>query len=140
MRTFFDSSAYAKRFVEEKGSDVVEEVCRNTTSLALSIICVPEIISALNRRLREKKINPKGYHHVKTRLLEEIEDTTIINITPNVILRSMELLENNILKALDALHLACALEWKPDLFVTSDNRQAEAAQKAGLQTHFISGS
>lgn len=140
MRTFFDSSAYAKRFVEEKGSDIVEEICRNTTSLALSIICVPEIISALNRRLREKNIEQGDYRLAKTRLLEDIEDITIVNITPGVIVKSVELLENNILKAMDALHLACALEWNPDLFVSSDSRQTEAAQKAGLQTHFINGS
>ena len=137
MKTFFDSSAYAKRFVEEKGSEVIEEICLNTTELALSIVCVPEIISALNRRLREKNINQNNYQIAKTRLLEEIEDVVILNITPTVIMRSIELLENITLKAMDALHVASALEWKPDLFVSSDIRQTETAQKSGLQTQFI---
>ncbi|NIT55235.1 MAG: PIN domain-containing protein [Aliifodinibius sp.] len=137
MKTFFDSSAFAKRFVEEEGSEIVEEICLNTTSLALSIICVPEIISALNRRLREENIDQGHYHIAKTRILEEIEDIIILNITPAVISKSTEMLENNILKAMDALHLACAIEWEPDLFVSSDIRQTEAAQKAGLQTRFI---
>ena len=137
MKTFFDSSAYAKRFVEEKGSEVIEEICLNTTELALSIVCVPEIISALNRRLREKNINQNNYRIAKTRLLEEIEDVVILNITPTVIMRSIELLENITLKAMDALHVASAIEWKPDLFVSSDIRQTETAQKSGLQTQFI---
>lgn len=137
MKTFFDSSAYAKRFVEEKGSEVIEEICLNTTELALSIVCVPEIISALNRRLREKNINQNNYQIAKTILLEEIEDVVILNITPTVIMRSIELLENITLKAMDALHVASALEWKPDLFVSSDIRQTETAQKSGLQTQFI---
>lgn len=137
MKTFFDSSAYAKRFVEEKGSEVIEEICLNTTELALSIVCVPEIISALNRRLREKNINQNNYQIAKTRLLEEIEDVVILNITPTVIMRSIELLENITLKAMDALHVASAIEWKPDLFVSSDIRQTETAQKSGLQTQFI---
>lgn len=137
MKTFFDSSAFAKKFVEEKGSDAIEEICLNTTSLALSIICVPEIMSALNRRLREKNINQSNYQIAKTRLLEEIEDALILNITPTVVTKSIELLEKNILKAMDALHVACAIEWKPDLFVSSDIKQTEAAQKTGLQTHFI---
>jgi predicted nucleic acid-binding protein len=140
MRIFFDSSAYAKRFVEEKGSDVVEEICRNATSLALSIICVPEIISALNRRLREKNIESSDYHLAKTRLMEDIGDITIVNITAGVIIKSIDLLENNALKAMDAMHIACALEWNPDLFVSCDSRQAEAAQRAGLQMRFINGS
>lgn len=137
MKTFFDSSAYAKRFVEEKGSEVIEEICLNTTELALSIVCVPEIISALNRRLREKNINQNNYQIAKTILLEEIEDVVILNITPTVIMRSIELLENITLKAMDALHVASAIEWKPDLFVSSDIRQTETAQKSGLQTQFI---
>ena len=137
MKTFFDSSAYAKRFVEEKGSEVIEEICLNTTELALSIVCVPEIISALNRRLREKNINQNNYQIAKTRLLEEIEDVVILNITPTVIMRSIELVENITLKAMDALHVASAIEWKPDLFVSSDIRQTETAQKSGLQTQFI---
>jgi predicted nucleic acid-binding protein len=33
---------------------------------------------------------------------------------------------------LDALHIACALEWKAELFVSSDNRQIKAAKQAGL--------
>ena len=137
MKTFFDSSAYAKRFVEEKGSEVIEEICLNTTELALSIVCVPEIISALNRRLREKNINQNNYQIAKTILLEEIEDVVILNITPTVIMRSIELVENITLKAMDALHVASAIEWKPDLFVSSDIRQTETAQKSGLQTQFI---
>lgn len=137
MKTYFDSSAFAKRFVEEKGSDIVEEICLNATSLALSIICVPEIISALNRQLREKNIKRSDYYIAKTRLLEEIEDIVILNITPGVINKSIELLETSALRAMDALHVASAIEWKPDLFVSSDMRQTDAAKKAGLQTHFI---
>jgi uncharacterized protein len=56
MKTFFDSSAYAKRFIEEHGSNDIDAICAKTTNLALSIICMPEIISALNRRLREKNL------------------------------------------------------------------------------------
>lgn len=140
MKTFFDSSAFAKRFVEEKGSAVVEEICINTTSLALSIICVPEIISGLNRQLREKNIKRSDYNIAKARLLEEIEDIIILNITPGVISKSTELLETNALRAMDALHIACAIEWKPDVFVTSDMRQTEAAKKAGLQVYLVENS
>jgi len=137
VKTFFDSSAFAKRFIEEQGSDDVEKICYKTSSLALSIICVPEIISALNRRLREHSINENDYIQAKTRLLEEIQDITILNITPDVITNAILLLEKNTLKAMDALQIGCAIEWKPDLFVSSDQRQIEAAQKTGLQTHFI---
>jgi len=56
MKTFLDSSAFAKRFVDETGSDKVEETCAQASELGLSVICVPEIISALNRRRRERSL------------------------------------------------------------------------------------
>jgi len=57
MKTLFDSSAFAKRYVEEVGSREVDALCVATSALALSVVCVPEIISALNRRLREKRLS-----------------------------------------------------------------------------------
>ena len=38
---------------------------------------------------------------------------------------------------MDALHVACALEWKADLFVTSDRKQADAAVNAGLRAEYL---
>ena len=137
MKTFMDSSAFVKRYIEEPGSEFVEEICEKTSYLALSIISVPEIISALNRRLREHTIDQRDYRIAKNRLLEEIEDTILLNITPAVVYQSILLLENNKLRTLDALHLACAIEWQPDLFVSSDKRQIKAAQKSGLPITFI---
>jgi predicted nucleic acid-binding protein len=50
-----------------------------------------------------------------------------------------ELLEKNILRSLDAIHIACALEWQSELFVSSDERQVTAAIKSGLNVEFIEG-
>jgi hypothetical protein len=61
----------------------------------------------------------------------------VIQLTPSVISHSVKLLENNALRAMDALHVACALEWPADLFATSDKRQLIAAKNAGLLSKFI---
>jgi len=137
MKIFFDSSAFAKRYIEETGSDLVEELCFNATDLALSILCMPEILSAMNRRLREKSISRKEYEIAKSRLLEEIEDIALVNLTPTVIQKSIVLLEKHTLRTLDALHIACATEWQPDLFVSSDQRQIQAAKQSGLSIQLI---
>ena len=139
MKTFFDSSAFAKRFILENSSGKVDEICQKSSILALSIICVPEIISALNRRLREKKLSPKLYATVKSYFLLEIKDVVLINLTPSVISKSTSLLENNVLRGMDALHIACAIEWGAELFVSSDKRQIIAAKKSGLKTKLING-
>lgn len=137
MRLFFDSSAFVKRFVAEKGSDEVETLCLNASEIALSSICFPEIISAMNRRLREKSITRKNYRLIKNRMIEEFEDIEIINIVPEVISKSVSLLEKNNLRTLDALHIASAIAWKCDLFVSADKRQIMAAKKSGLKVKLI---
>lgn len=139
MKTFFNSSAFAKRYIEEEGSDEVDRICGDTSSLALSIICIPEIISALNRRVREKNITKKQYSTAKSHFLLEINDCVIINLTPTVVSKSIILLEKFVLRGMDALHIACAIEWESDLFVSSDTRQIEVAKRSGLKTFLIPG-
>lgn len=132
MKTLFDSSAFAKRYVEESGSAEVDEVCQTTTELALSVLCVPEIVSALNRRLREKCLSRQDYLAAKSRLSADMADAVMIQLTPAVVARAILILETNSLRAIDALHVACALEWGAELFVSSDKRQLKAARKSGL--------
>ena len=137
MRSFFDSSAFAKRYVEEDGSERVEELCQQTTELAVSVICVPEVISALNRRKREKVLSLIQYRQAKERLLEDIQDAAVVNLTADVIQQSIVLLESHKLRAMDALHIGCAMEWRAEMFVSADEEQAVAARRSGLKTTLI---
>ena len=61
MRTCIDSSAFAKGFIEEEGSAKIESICARATELGLSVLCVPEIVSALSRRRREGSLTPAQY-------------------------------------------------------------------------------
>jgi len=137
VKTFFDASTFAKRYVEENGSQLVDDICQEASELSLSVICVPEIISALNRRIREKRLSHQDYVAVKQHLSDDVRDAVIINLTPEVIATSTSLLEASPLRAMDALHIACALESGADLFVSSDKRQITAAKKAGLHTKYV---
>ncbi|MBU2649254.1 type II toxin-antitoxin system VapC family toxin [bacterium] len=137
MKLAVDSSALAKRYVKEIGSSQLYQVLQNATELALCVILVPEIISSLNRRKREGFFSLEDYQLAKKQLLNDVRDATILQITPSVVLRSIKLLEANILRAMDAFHLACALEWQADLFVTSDKKQFEAAVNAGISSEFV---
>jgi predicted nucleic acid-binding protein len=98
---------------------------------------VPEIVSGLNRRLRARVLTIASYRAVKKQLLDDVRDATVLQITPSVVSRSVKLLEGNVLRTLDALHVACALEWQADLFVTSDKRQFMASTKTGLRSEYI---
>lgn len=58
-------------------------------------------------------------------------------MTPAVISHAVKLLETNVLRAMDALHIACAIEWQTELFITADKRQYIAAQNTGLLSELI---
>lgn len=134
MKIYFDSSAYAKRFIEEPGSQKIDDIYQQ---VGLSIICFPEILSALNQRVREKSLSKHDYQLAKELLSDELSDIEIVNITPKVIAKSGTLLEINQLRAMDALHIACTIEWNADIFVTSDQQQAKAARKSKIITNFV---
>lgn len=137
MKLTVDSSSFAKRYVQEVGSDKLDRLLENASELAFCAILVPEIVSGLNRRLRERVLTIADYRAVKKQLLDDVRDATVLQITPSVVSRSVKLLESNVLRALDALHVACALEWQADLFATSDRRQFAAAMNTGLRTEYI---
>ena len=137
MKLAIDSSSLAKRYVQEVGSDKLDRLLESASELAFCVILVPEIVSGLNRRLREQVLTVADYRAVKKQLLDDVRDATVLQITPSVVSRSVKLLEGNVLRALDALHVACALEWQADLFVTSDKRQFKAAINTQLQSEFI---
>ncbi len=137
MKTFFDSSAFAKRYVEEPGSQVVDSLCQKATEVALSVLCVPEIISALNRRVREGVLTGREYAEAKQYLSQDIRDAVIVDLVPQVVSTCMKILEASPVRASDALQIACALEWGTELFVSADKRQISAAKKSGLRTKLV---
>ena len=137
MKAYLDSSAFAKRFIEENGSDGVESICAQATELGLSVICVPEIVSALNRRRRDHSLTQGQYTVAKKRLLDDVRDADIIFLTPTVIGSAIMILEASPVRAMDALHVACALEWGAELFASSDKQQLQAAKRAGMKTKQI---
>jgi predicted nucleic acid-binding protein len=137
VKTFFDSSAFAKRYVEEAGSQAVDSLCQEATEVALSVLCVPEIISALNRRAREGLLSGRDYTEAKQYLSEDIRDAVIVNLVPQVVSTCTKILEASPVRAADAVQIACALEWETELFVSADKRQVSAAKKAGLHTKLV---
>ena len=137
MKVFLDSSSFAKRFIKEKGSEAIDDILAKASALGLSVICVPEVISALNRKAREKTLSTYDYALAKQRLSDDISDADIVQLTPGVISRATTLLESNPLRAMDALHVACAIEWRADIFISSDRIQIQAAKKARLKWRFV---
>lgn len=133
MLVFFDSSAFAKRYVQEVGSDDVLSWSERASEIGLSGIALPEIISAFCRLSREKRISRKQYHSLKVSLLEDVRDAAICDLSPEVIRHSILALEKSALRGMDAIHIGSALALHAEVFVSADQRQCHAAKLAGLR-------
>lgn len=133
MDIFFDTSALAKRFVREKGSDRVNNLFHRSADIWVSILCLPEVFSALNRLKREARIREEQYQEITKVILDEFKVFKICEVTPAVVAHSVLLLEKYPLRALDSLHLASALSVKKVSFVTSDARQLKVARSLHLK-------
>ena|SRR5947208_1034694 len=137
MNVFVDSSALAKRYVDEPGSDRVDAILETATALGVSVLCISEIVSALCRRRREGPLSRAQYARAKSALVQDIADASVIALTEAVVGRAVRLLERWPLRSSDALHIAAAAEWACDLFVSADRRQTTAARAYGLSAELV---
>jgi len=137
MLVFFDSSAFVKRYIRESGTDQVLDWCDKATEIGLASIILPEIISAFCRLRRESIISDIQYRQLKSLLLADIEDAALCDLAPTVLAQTISALENNTLRAMDAIHIASAVIMKADVFISADKRQCEAAVQAGLRVESL---
>jgi predicted nucleic acid-binding protein len=138
MKVFMDTSAFAKLYVAEHGSEAVMALCKQADELIVSAICLPELVATLCRLVREKRLVKADYRKLKGAAIADLGDIDICQITARVLDSTVPLLETYVLRSLDALHVACAIAVQPDVFVSADRRQLLAAKKAGLQIADVS--
>ena len=138
MKAFFDTSAFAKRYIAERGSERVVALCDDADALVVSVVCLPELVSSLCRLVREKKLGRADYRRLKGIVATDLMDVDICQITSPILDATIPLLETHPLRSTDALHVACALAVEPDMFVSADRRQLVAARKSGLTTVDVS--
>ncbi|MGH8614534.1 MAG: type II toxin-antitoxin system VapC family toxin [Gammaproteobacteria bacterium] len=137
MKLFFDTSAFAKRYVTEGGTIRVLELCQQADSIGLSVVCLPELISTLCRLVRERKLTQVQYAQLKRDVLADIADMDVCMVTASVLDHTITALEGAPLRAMDAIHIGCALDYQPDVFVSADHRQVSAAQSRGLRVEHV---
>ena len=109
-------------------------LCSGATELALSVVCIPETISALNRRRREGNLSRQQYQQAKRRLSEDVEDAAIVNLTPPVLSTCMAVLEESPVRTVQALHVAGAVAWEAGLFCLG-RQTASIGGTKGWTTH-----
>lgn len=132
MRIYFDTSALAKRYVREPGTEAVLEKCSEATEIVISVICLPELVSAFNRLRRENSITTEQYSSLKNEAIADLRQAMFVELSPTVLQEAVFCLESATLRAMDAIHIATARRTGCDSFISADTRQCDAARKLGL--------
>jgi predicted nucleic acid-binding protein len=141
---YFDTSALAKRYVVEAGSSWVQAVVAQQSGQMIytSVLTQPEMVSALQRRVREGTLEADQAQQLAQQVLEHMTQSyALATITPPVITQACALLHRHPLGAYDALHLACALavreaitrqQLSVSVFVAADDALLAAAAAEGF--------
>jgi len=86
VNLFADSSALAKRYIVDEKSEELDRLLERAASLAVSVLCLPEIISALCRRRRERFLTRSQYAAAKASLEADLADAAAIVLIDEVLL------------------------------------------------------
>jgi predicted nucleic acid-binding protein len=140
MRYFYlDTSALAKRYSPEAGSENVDSIIAGKDSvIVIGNIAVTEMYSAPSKKLRTGEISPQDMLSAVYRFEKDMSENAyhFLEIDNDIITASKQLiLAHPGLRAYDALHLALALELSEldPTVVTSDEMLLETAAAEGLK-------
>ena len=143
MIYFLDTSALAKRYLSERGSNRLRRLLDRKEDIFYQTFLTPlEVASALYRRLRSREISPAELSFLLRAYVAHChEDYLLLPYSDALMDRASALIARNALRALDALQLASALELRDSLpaeahplaFLSADDRLLEAAREEHFQ-------
>lgn len=139
---FWDSSAIVPLLCQENKTPAMRQLYEGDRRLVVWVFTRTEIVSALNRRLREGSLSRDDFSSAKRRLRILEEDWSETSDWVQVRERAERLLELHGLSSADALQLGAALVSVEEKthgfgFVTLDTRLAECAAKEGFSVHGV---
>ncbi|MEO8055801.1 MAG: type II toxin-antitoxin system VapC family toxin [Acidobacteriota bacterium] len=122
---YLDSSAIVKLVVKEPESDALRSWTALHPAAVTSALAVTEVRRAVGR------VAPRRALSDRARLV--LDGVAILGLDQAILEKAASLAPPE-LRTLDAIHIASALSLGADLlaFVTYDDRQRDAARKAGL--------
>ena len=131
---YLDASALVKLFVPESESDELNQALAGLTDVIVSDLALTEMASALGRRTREQLLTREEAQRLYREASKLHASSLHAELTPPIHRRAERLMLSLAipLRALDALHLATALDAEAATIVTFDPRLHDAAISQGL--------
>lgn len=141
---FFDTSALAKRYIQETGSSWVSQICEDedNNSIFISELTEIELVSAICRRAKGGTLTSAVAQIAIDDFDADLNEQYFpVEAAHNIITVARRLVESYALRGYDAVQLAAAIECNreriflgpsPITFVTSDNELLDATKREGL--------
>jgi len=140
---YVDTSALVKRYAQERGSSWIEALLTpHRQDLYTVRITAVEMIAALARKARTGGTTPADASRGMRDFRQDWpHDYLILEVTPQVTDRAMDLAEAHGLRGYDAVHLGAALALQDErrahglptlTFISADDQQRRAAAAEGL--------
>jgi len=133
---YIDTSALAKRYLNEPGSDEVDQFLREQRRRTISRLGVLELRCLLARRRRAGEISADYERDALCGLADDIQGAVLLvePVVDGQVLRDLiERLRDHPLRALDALHLAIAGTTGSRIVATADRVMTRAARELGFE-------
>jgi predicted nucleic acid-binding protein len=140
---YMDTSAIAKRYVRERGSDRVDTLYRAAEqgkfTLTYSVWNIGEVLGVLDKQRTRGSLTQQQYdtaisiYFGENEKLIRLNSLVIVPITNTILVESWKLIQEQHIYAADALQIASAAQTGSILFLTADKRLAEAASNHGLK-------
>ncbi len=137
MRAFVDTSALFKKYVEEESSDRLSQLLIDVSEIAISPLTWTEINSIFARRLRENILTPQQAAWLKSETERDFSSFHRVNWNDALENKAVELINKCSILTLDAVQLASGVLSKADIFVTSDKKLFQEANKVIRKAQFI---
>lgn len=135
-RFYLDTSAILKKYLPEKGSDVVLEIYKDLsasasgaplTTLLTSYIGIIESLGLAGRLRNAGRIRDRAYLMLVANMMRDFDSVDVWPVSERVLSRAVEFARDDGLGAADAIHAATVfgipdLEANPVYFICSDRR------------------
>jgi len=138
---YFDTSVLVKRYLREDGSPQARSLLRRYRFLSSAIAPI-EAMSAMCRRRASGELDADDFVAIRSRMRNDRAYWELVEVSPLVLSRAEDLIQQTDLRTLDALHVASALTFKAAsginlAFVTGDGQQRDAAKESGLDVIWV---
>lgn len=145
MILYADTSALAKKYNKEIGSEDVRRLIDESVSILTSTLTELELTSAIERAKREGRIDSPSYRAIYASIEHDVRSgaVSLVSIQGEIIQDAKRLIRQRRLRVQDSIQLASALAARRSadseiIFLCADRALLEAARLEGLKCPDIS--